>query len=69
MGHTSTVSYTAEAARVVFQETGLLPHINAGTLQQSQLMDLRRWSASQVCGTDFTTTTVAAAWVRVAFVT
>lgn len=33
---------------MVFQETGLLPHINAGTLQQSQLTDLRRWSASQV---------------------
>ena len=48
MGHTSTVSYVAEAARVVFHETGLLPHINAGTLQQSQLTDLRRWSASQV---------------------
>jgi FO synthase len=48
MGHTSTVSYVAEAARVVFQESGLLPHINAGTLQQSQLTDLRRWSASQV---------------------
>jgi FO synthase len=48
MGHTSTVSYVAEAARVVFQETGLLPHINAGTLQHSQLTDLRQWSASQV---------------------
>lgn len=51
MGHISTVSYVAEAARVVFHETGLLPHINAGTLQQSQLTDLRRWSASQVGGT------------------
>lgn len=52
MGHTSTVSYVAEAARVVFQETGLLPHINAGTLQLSQLTDLRRWSASQVGSTN-----------------
>lgn len=50
LGHASTVSYVAEAARVVFQETGLLPHVNAGTLQQSQLTDLRRWSASQVPG-------------------
>ena len=30
LGHASTVSYVEAAARAVFCETGLLPHVNAG---------------------------------------
>lgn len=48
LGHSSTVSYVAEAAAVVFRETGLLPHVNAGTLTTEELLLLRKVSASQV---------------------
>lgn len=45
-GYTSTVDYVAEIARRVLNETGLLPHINAGTLTRSELRKLRPVSAS-----------------------
>src|SRR3569833_399985 len=32
LGHATTLSYLAEAAKVVFRETGLLPHINPGLM-------------------------------------
>src|SRR6185369_9878936 len=31
-GHATTVDYLVEAARAVFEETGMLPHANAGAL-------------------------------------
>ena len=48
LGHASTVSYVAQAAAAVFRETGLLPHVNAGTLTAEELLLLRGVSASQV---------------------
>src|ERR1700674_2847551 len=32
LGHPTTLSYLAAAARVVFEETGVLPHLNPGLL-------------------------------------
>ncbi len=31
LGHASTLTYLAEMAQLVFDETGLLPHLNAGS--------------------------------------
>src|SRR5919106_3008850 len=47
LGHGSTVDYLAEACRLVLDETGLLPHANAGALFPGELAALRRVSASQ----------------------
>ena len=41
-GHASTVDYLAQVAQLVLDETGLLPHANAGALSQSELEQLRR---------------------------
>jgi FO synthase len=46
-GYASTVEYLAEACRVVRDETGLLPHANAGALDESELALLRPVTASQ----------------------
>ena len=46
-GHASTVDYLAEAARLVVEETGLLPHANAGALSRDELASLRPVAASQ----------------------
>lgn len=45
-GYTSTIDYLADAAKAVFDATGLLPHINAGTLRRRDLRRLRQYSAS-----------------------
>jgi FO synthase len=47
LGHASTVEYLAGACRLVLEETGLLPHANAGALLPAELAALRRVSASQ----------------------
>lgn len=47
MGHPTTLSYLAEAARVVYRETGLLPHVNPGLLDANDLAALRAVSISQ----------------------
>jgi len=47
MGHASTVDYLAEACRQVVEETGLLPHANAGALGADELARLRPVTASQ----------------------
>ena len=47
LGHDSTVSYLEEACRLVFDETGLLPHVNAGILTHDEMSRLRAVSASQ----------------------
>jgi 7,8-didemethyl-8-hydroxy-5-deazariboflavin synthase CofH subunit/7,8-didemethyl-8-hydroxy-5-deazariboflavin synthase CofG subunit len=47
LGHRSTVEYLAHACRLVLDETGLLPHANAGALLPDELAALRRVSASQ----------------------
>ncbi|MGU3495105.1 5-amino-6-(D-ribitylamino)uracil--L-tyrosine 4-hydroxyphenyl transferase CofH [Xanthobacteraceae bacterium A53D] len=40
-GYESTIAYVAAAARAVFDETGLLPHVNAGTLTDDEIDLLR----------------------------
>ena len=47
LGHPTTLSYLAEAARLVLTETGLLPHINAGVMGADDIGMLRRVSVSQ----------------------
>ncbi|MHB8429744.1 MAG: 5-amino-6-(D-ribitylamino)uracil--L-tyrosine 4-hydroxyphenyl transferase CofH [Acidimicrobiales bacterium] len=46
-GYESTVDYLVTACRAVVEETGLLPHANAGALDHSDLLRLRSVSASQ----------------------
>ena len=46
-GHASTVDYLVEAAAAVLEETGLLPHANAGALSEADLIRLRAVSPSQ----------------------
>ena len=46
-GYHSTVDYVANAAQMVLEGTGLLPHINAGALYEAELRQLRAVSASQ----------------------
>ena len=45
-GYRSTIDYVATVAQRILDETGLLPHINAGTLSRSELRELRSVSAS-----------------------
>ena len=47
LGHPTTLSYLAEAARTVFCETGLLPHINPGLMTGEDVASLRGISVSQ----------------------
>lgn len=47
LGHASTISYLVEVARAVRDETGLLPHINAGVMSREEMAALRSVSASQ----------------------
>lgn len=47
LGHETTLSYLVETARVVFEETGLLPHVNPGLLDEHDVAALRRVSISQ----------------------
>ena len=46
-GYDSTVDYLVAACRAVVEETGLLPHANAGALVGDELARLREVSASQ----------------------
>jgi len=46
-GYASTVEYLAAACRAVVEETGLLPHANAGALSLNEVSALRGVSASQ----------------------
>ncbi len=47
LGHATTLSYLKEAARLAFEETGLLPHVNPGLLEAADLAALREVSVSQ----------------------
>lgn len=47
LGFESTLSYLAEVAKSVFEETGLLPHVNPGIMFESDLKMLRKVSVSQ----------------------
>ena len=46
-GHESTHSYLVAMCRMVLEETGLLPHPNAGVLSRRELDELREVSPSQ----------------------
>lgn len=46
MGFASTLAYVAHVARRVFEETGVLPHINAGCMDDDEIAMLREVSAS-----------------------
>jgi FO synthase len=46
-GYASTVDYLAAMCRLALEETGLLPHANAGALSREELASLRPVSASQ----------------------
>jgi FO synthase len=46
-GHSSTHSYLVAMCRLVLEQTGLLPHPNAGILGRRELAELREVSASQ----------------------
>ena len=46
-GHDTTVDYLVAACKAVLEETGLLPHANAGALGGDDLVRLREVSASQ----------------------
>lgn len=47
LGHATTLSYLEEAARSVFAEIGLLPHLNPGIMESSDIAALRKVSISQ----------------------
>jgi len=47
LGHETTLSYLAEMAQLVLDETGLLPHLNPGVLTHEELSVLRKMSVSQ----------------------
>src|SRR5256885_7337882 len=47
LGHATTLSYLAAAARAVLHETGLLPHLNPGLLTSADVAALRTVSVSQ----------------------
>lgn len=46
LGFSSTLDYVAAMARRIFDETGLLPHLNPGTLSAEELARLRPHAAS-----------------------
>lgn len=45
-GYESTLEYLADASRVVFEETGLLPHLNPGIMNAADYAALRPFAAS-----------------------
>jgi 7,8-didemethyl-8-hydroxy-5-deazariboflavin synthase CofG subunit len=45
-GYQSTIDYLAAMCRVVFEETGLLPHANPGTMSWEEIEKLRPFSPS-----------------------
>src|SRR5207302_9796349 len=47
LGHETTIACLAEAARLVFEETRLLPHVNPGVLSATDISALRAVSVSQ----------------------
>ena len=47
LGHKTTIDYLAAMCRLVFKETGLLPHANPGVLTRDEIAVLRGVSVSQ----------------------
>jgi len=46
LGFASTLDYVTHIARIVYEETGLLPHINAGCMTDDEMRRLKEVSAS-----------------------
>ena len=46
LGYATTTEYLAAMCRLVFEETGLLPHANCGVLDPDELALLRPWNVS-----------------------
>jgi FO synthase len=46
MGYESTLDYLEAAARAVYEETGLLPHLNPGLMNREEMTRLRKVSVS-----------------------
>jgi len=46
LGHSTTIAYLTEMCAAVRDETGLLPHVNAGVMTRAELIELRKVSAS-----------------------
>lgn len=46
LGYSSMTSYLADACEMVLSETSLLPHVNAGTLSDDEIDQLRPYAAS-----------------------
>jgi FO synthase len=47
LGCSTTLEYLAHCARLVLEETGLLPHVNPGVMTQADVRALRKVSATQ----------------------
>lgn len=47
MGYATTIDYLEAMCQLVLQETGLVPHVNAGVLTRSEMLRLRAVSGSQ----------------------
>ena len=47
LGYETTLEYLAAMARRVFEETGLLPHLNPGVMSDAEIASLRAVSVSQ----------------------
>ena len=47
LGHQTTLSYLAEVALLVYEETGLYPHLNPGVMSREDILELRDVSVSQ----------------------
>lgn len=45
-GYASTLDYVRAAAKAVFEETGLIPHLNPGCMSLEEIMTLRPWAGS-----------------------
>jgi len=46
LGHATTIDYLVAACRLVLDRTSLIPHVNAGTLQEEEVARLREVSGS-----------------------
>jgi FO synthase len=47
LGYPTTIAYLAAMAKLVYEETGLLPHVNPGVLSRDELAELRKVAVSQ----------------------
>jgi FO synthase len=46
LGYPTTTSYLAAMCKLVYEDTGLLPHANCGVLERDELLELREVNAS-----------------------